>query len=286
MLYDANGFSLALGPTDEPVRVPGFLHFGVHLPSPRVRPRLPPTGSSPTASRSSSSGTSPTTSASSAEIRTATSSRPPGSRTGPSGRARCTASRRAPPGARRRACRARPRRRTRRQRHGASRGRRPRPLHMRRLDDPRRGLAIALDPLRARRVRLRSRARDDHEVGRNVDADVLEHAAHLAGRVGGEPLVDHVERLDSFASNQRDHARVLHSIRCTRPLMPACVVPGSAGRRPAARPLAARHRLPPRHGLGDGVLARHPDECAAPGTRPRSPRGRSRRQDPRRRRRW
>jgi catechol 2,3-dioxygenase-like lactoylglutathione lyase family enzyme len=32
MLYDAHGFSLALGPTEEPVRVPGFLHFGVHLP--------------------------------------------------------------------------------------------------------------------------------------------------------------------------------------------------------------------------------------------------------------
>jgi catechol 2,3-dioxygenase-like lactoylglutathione lyase family enzyme len=34
MLYDAGGFSLALGPTDEPVRVPGFLHFGVQLPDP------------------------------------------------------------------------------------------------------------------------------------------------------------------------------------------------------------------------------------------------------------
>jgi catechol 2,3-dioxygenase-like lactoylglutathione lyase family enzyme len=34
MLYDANGFSLALGPTDEPIRVPGFLHFGIHLPDP------------------------------------------------------------------------------------------------------------------------------------------------------------------------------------------------------------------------------------------------------------
>jgi catechol 2,3-dioxygenase-like lactoylglutathione lyase family enzyme len=33
MLYDANGFSLALGPTREPVVVPSFLHFGVHLPS-------------------------------------------------------------------------------------------------------------------------------------------------------------------------------------------------------------------------------------------------------------
>ena len=34
MLYNADGFSLALGPTDEPVRVPRFLHFGVHLPNP------------------------------------------------------------------------------------------------------------------------------------------------------------------------------------------------------------------------------------------------------------
>ena len=44
MLYDANGFSLALGPTDEEVRLPRFLHFGVNLPSPedvrRFRDRL------------------------------------------------------------------------------------------------------------------------------------------------------------------------------------------------------------------------------------------------------
>jgi len=33
MLYDANGFSLALGPADERPRLPPFLHFGVHLPS-------------------------------------------------------------------------------------------------------------------------------------------------------------------------------------------------------------------------------------------------------------
>jgi catechol 2,3-dioxygenase-like lactoylglutathione lyase family enzyme len=33
MLYDADGFSLALGPTDEPVRLPAFLHFGVRMPS-------------------------------------------------------------------------------------------------------------------------------------------------------------------------------------------------------------------------------------------------------------
>jgi catechol 2,3-dioxygenase-like lactoylglutathione lyase family enzyme len=36
MLYDANGFSLALGPTTEPIRLPAFLHFGVHLPSPEA----------------------------------------------------------------------------------------------------------------------------------------------------------------------------------------------------------------------------------------------------------
>ena len=33
MLYNAEGFSLALGPTDEPVRLPGFLHFGIGLPN-------------------------------------------------------------------------------------------------------------------------------------------------------------------------------------------------------------------------------------------------------------
>ena len=33
MLYNADGFSLALGPTEEPIRVPAFFHFGVHLPS-------------------------------------------------------------------------------------------------------------------------------------------------------------------------------------------------------------------------------------------------------------
>jgi catechol 2,3-dioxygenase-like lactoylglutathione lyase family enzyme len=32
MLYDVDGFSLALGPTDEPVRLPSFLHFGIGLP--------------------------------------------------------------------------------------------------------------------------------------------------------------------------------------------------------------------------------------------------------------
>jgi catechol 2,3-dioxygenase-like lactoylglutathione lyase family enzyme len=34
MLYNADGFSLALGPTQEPISLPSFLHFGVHLPSP------------------------------------------------------------------------------------------------------------------------------------------------------------------------------------------------------------------------------------------------------------
>jgi catechol 2,3-dioxygenase-like lactoylglutathione lyase family enzyme len=33
MLYDADGFSLALGPTDEAISFPPFLHFGIHLPS-------------------------------------------------------------------------------------------------------------------------------------------------------------------------------------------------------------------------------------------------------------
>ena len=34
MLYNADGFSLALGPTDEDIRTPAFLHFGVHLDKP------------------------------------------------------------------------------------------------------------------------------------------------------------------------------------------------------------------------------------------------------------
>lgn len=34
MLYNADGFSLALGPTDGPIELPQFLHFGVHMPSP------------------------------------------------------------------------------------------------------------------------------------------------------------------------------------------------------------------------------------------------------------
>jgi len=44
MLYDADGFSLALGPTDEEIRLPRFLHFGKRLRSPedvrRFRDRL------------------------------------------------------------------------------------------------------------------------------------------------------------------------------------------------------------------------------------------------------
>jgi catechol 2,3-dioxygenase-like lactoylglutathione lyase family enzyme len=33
MLYDANGFSLALGATSDELRLPAFLHFGINLPS-------------------------------------------------------------------------------------------------------------------------------------------------------------------------------------------------------------------------------------------------------------
>jgi catechol 2,3-dioxygenase-like lactoylglutathione lyase family enzyme len=33
MLYNADGFSLALGPTDEAIVLPRFLHFGIGLPS-------------------------------------------------------------------------------------------------------------------------------------------------------------------------------------------------------------------------------------------------------------
>jgi catechol 2,3-dioxygenase-like lactoylglutathione lyase family enzyme len=31
MLYDANGFALALGPAQEPIGRPGWMHFGVSL---------------------------------------------------------------------------------------------------------------------------------------------------------------------------------------------------------------------------------------------------------------
>jgi catechol 2,3-dioxygenase-like lactoylglutathione lyase family enzyme len=34
ILHNASGFSLALGETDEPIRVPDFLHFGAGLPGP------------------------------------------------------------------------------------------------------------------------------------------------------------------------------------------------------------------------------------------------------------
>jgi catechol 2,3-dioxygenase-like lactoylglutathione lyase family enzyme len=34
MLYNRDGFSLALGPTDEKITVPAFLHFGVHVETP------------------------------------------------------------------------------------------------------------------------------------------------------------------------------------------------------------------------------------------------------------
>jgi catechol 2,3-dioxygenase-like lactoylglutathione lyase family enzyme len=34
MLYNAEGFALALGQIDEPIRLPPFLHFGVGLPNP------------------------------------------------------------------------------------------------------------------------------------------------------------------------------------------------------------------------------------------------------------
>jgi catechol 2,3-dioxygenase-like lactoylglutathione lyase family enzyme len=34
MLYNADGFALALAPTDEPIRIPEFFHFGVGVPTP------------------------------------------------------------------------------------------------------------------------------------------------------------------------------------------------------------------------------------------------------------
>jgi catechol 2,3-dioxygenase-like lactoylglutathione lyase family enzyme len=34
MLYNEEGFALALGPTDEDISLPRFLHFGVHISSP------------------------------------------------------------------------------------------------------------------------------------------------------------------------------------------------------------------------------------------------------------
>ena len=32
MLYDADGFALALGPTDQPIAPPAWMHFGIGLP--------------------------------------------------------------------------------------------------------------------------------------------------------------------------------------------------------------------------------------------------------------
>jgi catechol 2,3-dioxygenase-like lactoylglutathione lyase family enzyme len=60
MLYNAKGFALALGPTDAPIGLPGFLHFGAGTAARRtcVRSAIE---SSPTAWRSSGGGTSPTT---------------------------------------------------------------------------------------------------------------------------------------------------------------------------------------------------------------------------------
>lgn len=34
MLYNSEGFALALGPSDGPVRLPPFFHFGMGLPTP------------------------------------------------------------------------------------------------------------------------------------------------------------------------------------------------------------------------------------------------------------
>jgi catechol 2,3-dioxygenase-like lactoylglutathione lyase family enzyme len=34
MLYNTDGFALALGPTDEEIRLPRFFHFGIGVPSP------------------------------------------------------------------------------------------------------------------------------------------------------------------------------------------------------------------------------------------------------------
>jgi len=36
MLYNADGFALALGPTNETIRMPRFFHFGVGVPTPEV----------------------------------------------------------------------------------------------------------------------------------------------------------------------------------------------------------------------------------------------------------
>jgi catechol 2,3-dioxygenase-like lactoylglutathione lyase family enzyme len=36
MLYNADGFALALGETDEPIRLPRFFHFGVGVATPEA----------------------------------------------------------------------------------------------------------------------------------------------------------------------------------------------------------------------------------------------------------
>ena len=78
MLYNADGFALALGPTGEPIALPSFFHFGIGLPSRDAvlafRDRLAADGI-PIAEE----WTSRTTSASSASTPTATSSKPHGS---------------------------------------------------------------------------------------------------------------------------------------------------------------------------------------------------------------
>ena len=55
MLYNAEGFALALGPTDEPIRLPRFLHFGLGSRA-RTRFGRSARGSSKTVSRSWSTG--------------------------------------------------------------------------------------------------------------------------------------------------------------------------------------------------------------------------------------
>jgi catechol 2,3-dioxygenase-like lactoylglutathione lyase family enzyme len=36
MLYNADGFSLGLGEVNEEIKLPRFLHFGVHMPTPEA----------------------------------------------------------------------------------------------------------------------------------------------------------------------------------------------------------------------------------------------------------
>ena len=44
LLHNAQGFSLALGETEEPIQLPSFLHFGAGLASRRGRSRVPRPG--------------------------------------------------------------------------------------------------------------------------------------------------------------------------------------------------------------------------------------------------